>query len=156
MRGILTVIVLSIVFFSCKKQEEFDVVPNIRFVDFLNPHKSAFTGSDTATMVLSFEDGDGDLFVDNYSEGPNLVFTTQYYNKNSQSYDSEEFSNATTVKQPGDGSYKGRSIRGEIRVPMTSFRSDNSRKILRFEGFMVDLAGNKSNVFTSPTYTLTF
>ncbi len=162
MRVLPAIIVLSIAY-ACAKPKTKDPVPHIEFLDFIDPRKSVFTGSDTATMHLSYEDGDGDLFVNNYSDGPNMVFTTYYYNEKTKSFEAEfspaindTIRNSTTIKQPDNGYYKGKSIRGEIFVPLTSFRSDNTKKVLKFAGFIQDMAGNKSNTFSSPSYTLNF
>jgi hypothetical protein len=148
---------------GCVKPPSKDPVPHIEFLDLADPKKSTFTNSDTATIVLSYEDGDGDLFVDNFSDGSNLVLTTYGYNESTGKFlpaydlsikDTVRYTN--TIKQPDNGYYKGRAIRGEIFVPLNEFRESEDVKILKFTVFMVDKKNNKSNIATSPVYTLNF
>src|SRR5690606_14308727 len=119
----------------------------------------------TATLVLSYEDGDGDIFAGEGSDRANLVFTPYYWDDVKKEFragfnNDPEFNDTIrhvyTVKQPDPAYYKGRAISGKIYVPMTSFRENNTQRKLKFTGFMVDMAGNKSNTFSSPSYTLNF
>jgi hypothetical protein len=162
MRLILTLFT-ALSFITCVKQPSKNPIPQVEFDDFAGAGKSRTTNSDTATMILSYEDGDGDLFVDNFSEGPNLIFTTYEYDKPTGSFvapfnleiqDTVRYTN--TIKQPDNGYYKGKAIRGQIFVPLTEFRQNDDVKILKFSGFLLDKKGNKSNMFTSPVFTLNF
>ena len=151
------------IFGSCVKQPSKDPVPHIEFLDFINPKKSEFSNSDTATILLSYEDGDGDLFVDNFSDLPNLVLTTYAYNNKTQKFEPtfDLLSNDTvrytnTIKQPDNGYYKGKAIRGEIYIPLSQFRENDDVKVVKFTVFMQDKKKNKSNVAASPAYTLNF
>lgn len=164
MRAFSATILLLILITGCAKQETKDPVPHIEFIDFANPGLSS-RGGDTATFILSYEDGDGDVFVDAGVNRVNLIFTPYYYDAASNSFRAgynndpdfkDTIRHAYTVRQPDNGYYKGKSIRGEIFVPLTSFRENNSQKILKFTGFMVDMQDHKSNTFTSPSYTLDF
>ena len=146
---------------ACAKQKTKDPIPKIEFIDFRDISKSKFTGADTATMVLSYEDGDGDIFVDNFNQGPNLVFTTYIWDEEKKvfagHYDqtiNDTVRYTTTIKQPDNGYYKGKSIKGEIHIPLSSFRENKKQNIIKFTGFMTDMGGHKSNVFSSPTFTV--
>src|SRR3954471_13204554 len=75
------ILLSALIFGSCVKQASKNPVPHIEFLNLKDPGKSKFTNSDTATVVLSYEDGDGDLFVDNFSDGSNLVLTTYGFDK---------------------------------------------------------------------------
>lgn len=144
---------LLFVLFSCVKKPSTNPVPSL---EYKTAYGFALTssGSDTAVVVVSYEDGDGNLFVDDYSQGPNLIMTTYYYNTDSAKFlKDKSFSN--TVKQPDNGYYKGKSIKGDIYLPLREFRSNNTRKILKFEIFMKDMKSNLTNTVTSPVYTLT-
>jgi hypothetical protein len=147
---------------SCVKQQTKDPVPHVEFVDFANAGKSTFTNGDTATIILSYEDGDGDLFVENFSDGANLQITSYYFDELSGTFrafydlsiqDTVRYSN--TIKQP-DSYYRNKYISGEIFIPMEQFRENDDIKVIRFTGFMIDRKKNKSNVFSSPVYTLNF
>jgi hypothetical protein len=147
---------------ACVKQNNNNPVPVLEFRDFENPHKTA-TGSDTAVMVIGYEDGDGDLFVDRSTQAPNFFFTTLYQEPGSSTFtvtidpitnDTLRFS--TKIYQPDNGYYKGKSIKGEIYVPLKEFRPNNKVKVVKFFGYMADTKGHRSNTFVSPVYTLTF
>jgi hypothetical protein len=160
---ILFILPALVVFGFCAKPKTKNPVPVVEFLDLKDAGISAFSKADTATMVLSYEDGDGDLFVDNFSEGPNLIFTTYIYDEvnnkfvaeiNTQTLDTARYTN--TIKQPDNGYYKGKSIRGEIYIPLGEFRQSRKSKKLKFVGFIIDKKQHKSNVFSSPVYTLNF
>ena len=158
MRFILIIFFLSLFGFACVKPKTKDPKPVIGFVDVTNLGKvSSVTGGtrDTAVVVISYEDGDGDIFVDNSENDPNLVLTSLYYNADSSKF-LVAIPESKKIKQPDNGYYKGKSIKGEIFLPLSQYRISDDIKIIKFEIFMVDMKKNKSNVVTSPTYTLNF
>ena len=164
MARFITIIFLSTVFsFSCVKKKTTDPVPAIEFEDLFHVQKSEFTGSDTAVMSLKYEDGDGDIFLDNSNNGPNVIFTPFYFNTATNKLDVSYYPGTTdtlritaSVRQPDNGYYKGKSIKGNIYIPMTQYRPNDNAKIIMLKGFVVDSEGNKSNTVTSPSYTLNF
>jgi hypothetical protein len=146
---------------ACVKRTSSQVVPIVNFKELANVQKT--TNGDTAVMVLDYEDGDGDLFLDKSTQDPNLIFTTYHYEAASGKFvgtfdllTNDTIRYSTKILQPGGGIYKGKYIKGNIYVPLTQFRASKNDKILKFVGFMVDLAGHKSNTFVSPTYSLDF
>ena len=163
MRSILIIFLFCLAGFACVKPKTKNPVPVIEFIDFTHAQKSEYTGQDTAVLVLGYEDGDGNLFVDNTSQGPNIIFTPYVYNPVSGKFSAEidpitqdTFRITNTIKQPDDGYYKGKSIKGQIYMPMREFRLSDNSKIIKFAGFMIDTKNNKSNVVSSPIYTLNF
>jgi len=139
---------------ACVKPVSSDPHPRL---EYKNAYNFALTpaGNDTAVVVFGYEDGDGNLFVDDYSQDANVIVTTKYYNSDSAKFlVDKSFSNK--IKQPDNGYYKGKAIKGEVYMPLLQYRSSNTRKIIMFELFMVDRGKNKSNVVTSPSYTLNF
>ena len=111
---------------------------------------------DTAVLVLRYSDGDGDLFRNSNSDGPNLIYATYAFNADSNKFLLNGGLNPATITQPANGYYKGKAIHGDIFVPMGQFRSSDKIKVIRFEAFMVDMKNNKSNLVTSPVFTLSF
>ncbi len=135
---------------ACVKKTSKDPIPEIEYKDFkmLN-----HIGSDSAVFTIGYKDWDGDLFRNSNSDGPNLVLSTYTYKSDSGKFIFDHaFSYAIT--QPADGYYKGKSIQGDIYVPVSEFRSKPTDKIVKFEIFMVDMKDNKSNVVTTPQFTL--
>jgi hypothetical protein len=163
MRFILLIFLVTLIGFSCAKPKTKNIVPAIEYKDLQHAQKSEFTGQDTAVLVLSYEDGDGDLFVDLVTQGPNLIFTPYFFNSAKGRFDIEKdpitadtFRITSTIKQPDDGYYKGKSIKGEIYIPLREYRLNDQAKIIKFTGFMIDLKGHRSNTVSSPVYTLNF
>ncbi|WP_317896586.1 hypothetical protein [Aurantibacillus circumpalustris] len=162
-RFITIIFLIGLFSFSCVKPKTENPVPVIEFEDLLHLQKSEFTGSDTAVMSLKYEDGDGDIFLDDNSNGPNVIFTPFFFNTATKKFDFtkdpitlDTLRITAFVKQPDDGYYKGKSIKGNIYVPMRQYRTGDSIKIIYLRGLVIDSKGNKSNTVTSPTYTLNF
>jgi hypothetical protein len=162
MRLVLTILAVSSLLAACVKRQSKDPVPKVEFIDIIGPSRTA--NGDTATLILGYEDGDGDLFVDNVEQGDATVIVTFYYfdeqTQTFRGYISPE-SNDTVrsgyaIKQPDNGYYKGKAIKGEIFVPLSQFRQDDSYKVIKFRGFLMDSQGHQSNYFSSPGYTLSF
>jgi hypothetical protein len=162
MRALFIFTLLAFFTCSCVKRNNSNPVPVLEFHDFKDPHRAA-SGGDTAVMVIGYEDGDGDLFVDRSTQDPNFFFCTYYLDGTSNQFtvtidpitnDTLRFS--TKVYQPDNGYYKGKSIKGDIYIPLKEFRPSNKIKVIKFRGFMVDTKGHRSNDFSSPVYTLNF
>jgi len=161
MRPFLIILMSLLVLQACVKKTSSEVIPVIEFIDFTNAKKT--TNGDTAVMVLSYDDGDGDLFLVRSTQDPNLIFTTYHYDATSKTfmgtYDavtSDTIRYSTKILRPGGINYEGEHIRGNIYIPLTQFRASGQDRILKFTGFMVDNKGHKSNTFSSPSYTLDF
>lgn len=140
---------------SCVKPASKDPIPVIEYKTLKDLGKKVRDNSDTATLVIGYQDGDGNLFADNSTDPANLVITYMYYNSDSAKMVTH-LSEATKVFQPDKGYYKGKSIRGDITYPLAAFRPSDKIKIIQLKIFMVDMAKNKSNIITSPVYTLNF
>lgn len=154
MRSLVLIFFVAALAMACVKPTSTNPVPSLEYkraVDF----GTTKSGGDTVNIVIGYEDGDGNLFVDNNSQGPNIIISTKYFSTDSAKFITDKnFSNK--VKQPDNGYYKGKAIKGEVLLPMSEFRSGKTRKIVKFEIFMIDLSGNKTNVVSSPAYTLNF
>lgn len=134
----LIIISIFVFGFSCVKPKTTDPVPVISFKQVQGDanevgganvvwstnktvskkqYTSKATQSDTALLVIGFEDGDGDLFRDSRSDNANLVYTVYAYDAATQQFTVNGNPNPATVVQPADGYYKGKSVQGEIGLP---------------------------------------
>jgi hypothetical protein len=159
MRILTILIVLTAAMFSCVKPPNQDPIPEIEYrgVPVLGKATSASEPPrDTAVLVIRYSDGDGDIFRNSNSDGPNLIYATYALNADSGKFVREGDMNQTTITQPANGYYKGKAIYGDIYLPMRQFRSSDKVKVIKFEAFMVDMQDHKSNVITSPVFTLNF
>ncbi|MCW3075447.1 MAG: hypothetical protein JWO32_56 [Bacteroidetes bacterium] len=160
MRLLIAIFIASVFCFSCAKKQTKDPVPVIEYKDF---KAWKVNGSDTAILTIGYEDGDGDIFRENNSKGPNFIGTFYYLNSATHVFttvkdiitnDTARFTQ--TILQPAETSYKGKAVKGEMFIPWQEFRKGDSIKIFMYKIFMIDDAGNKSNVLTTPVYTINF
>jgi hypothetical protein len=110
------------------------------------------SGRDTAVVAFRYNDGDGDLFNNTNKDAPNLVCSIYTFNTDSNKFDVNNV--PYSILQPANGYYRGKSIYGDLYLPMRQFRPSAKVRLVRFEVFMVDIKKNKSNIISSPTYTL--
>lgn len=161
MRNLFFITLLVLIGASCVKKKDAVPTPVIEYKEFY-AWKTG-TGNDTAVMVIGYEDGDGDIFRESNVKGPNIIGTFYYLNSATQKFTAimDEITQDTmritqTVLQPSEMNYKGRSVKGDMYIPWSPFRSGDSVKIFKYSFFIVDDSGNKSNVLTTPQYTINF
>lgn len=149
---------------SCVKRPSKDPVPSIEFIDFQTENTSIAKGS----FLIEYQDGDGNLFSPEENPTPNFICSFFYYNKVTGNFDpfvtkiifpdgsslSDTFRITTSVRNPKDLDLSKKPIKGRIYIPLTQYRSNDSIKIFKYKMFMVDRAGNKSNIVTTPSYTV--
>ena len=161
MPKVLLITVLFIFLWSCVKRPSTSPNPTISYNNF-QAWKVRGT-IDTAVAVLNYEDGDGDIFLDNTTQGPNIIGTFYYLNKQTGQFSGvkDNITNNTlrftqTVLMPNDVNYNGKSIKGEMYIPIASFRTGDTVKTFKYTFFVQDKAGHKSNVITTPSITINF
>ncbi|MBA3681664.1 MAG: hypothetical protein H0W73_10950 [Bacteroidetes bacterium] len=159
MRFIVIIFLFCLFCFGCVKRPSKSPEPTIEYLDFTS---SKTGGVDNGQLIIGYEDGDGDIFTEEKATIPNLIIKFYYYNTGTQQftgfYDinvSDTFAIAKIITQPGDG-FKGKSIKGEIYIPMTEFRPADSIKIFKYAIFAIDQAKHKSNVITTPQFTVNY
>ena len=163
MRFIIIIFLIVLVGYACVKAKTKNPVPVIEFKELDHLQKSEFTLQDTAVLVFNYEDGDGDIFLDNASQGPNLIFIPFFFNTTTNKFDvqidpytKDTLRITNTAIQPDNGYYKGKSIKGDISMPLSQYRPNDKVKRIKFTGFVVDAKGHKSNVIASPEYSLSY
>lgn len=155
MRYLAILFLSSLIGFACVKPKTKNPVPVLAYVDFAKSGKSPYTNQDTALLVYSYEDGDGNLFRDATSDGSNIVISTYEFNSDSNKF-IPGINISYVLLQPDNGYYKGKSIQGQISVPMNQYRTSDKIKKIKLDFFMVDMDKHKSNVVSSPTISLNF
>lgn len=149
----LTIIIFScLLAFACVKKSPQDPVPILEYKDF---QAWKYVNGDTAILTISYNDYDGDLFRNETADGPNTIIRPFVFIADSNKFIKQTLI-SYAITQPGDGFYKGKSIKGDIIIPMRQFRPNNDAKILKFEVFMEDMKKNKSNTVVTPQFTLNF
>lgn len=172
MRYLVLIFLAAVAVASCVKPKTKDPVPVLTFkyvqgvslaaewptnttVPLAYYKTKSATPSDTANIVFGYQDGDGDIFKDSNAEGSNFALKVYKYDATQDKMIIDGNPIPMTIRQPASGYYKGKSIEGDITIPLSQFRSASSVKILRFEMVMEDSKKNVSNTITSPVYTLT-
>lgn len=150
MRHLLFIFFIVLVGYSCVKKVPNDPVPELEFKDF---RVLGGFGTDSALFTIGYKDWDGDLFRNSTSDGPNTIISTYKFKNDSNKFVFDQAFSYSII-QPADGYYKGKAIQGDIYIPVSEFRTDTSVKIFKFEIFMRDMKGNKSNVLSTPQFTL--
>ena len=137
---------------SCVKKKSYPTVPEIEYKDFF-----PFVG-DSADLQTKFTDGDGDIGVS--EEDSTRTFWVTYYYKDTitnkfvgyyRPLFNDTLRTGYIVKMPND-SYKGKSVSGEISVRLQQFRHSKKIKNVKYVIYLLDKAGNKSNVVTTPEF----
>ncbi len=141
---------------SCVSAPEFGDTPKIEFVEF---SKAAMNqgdlNNDSTTLILKFEDGDGDVGSSAQNGKVNLTIID---NRNNEIYD-----NIKLPKIPQDGAHNG--VKGTMYIKLftgcclfndkpncTSFPQEQNKFTLDI--YMIDDAGNQSNTITTDELTL--
>jgi hypothetical protein len=149
---------------ACVKPKSKDPVPTAEFLELRDLGQTKY--GDTATIVLFYTDGDGDLFSESSTQAHSSSIVTPYFynettNKFEAYFDSDPKVNDTirighAIFQPDNGYYKGKSIKGELYIPLTQIRRDESVTQIKFRGWLVDMKKHTSNVYSSPAYSINF
>jgi hypothetical protein len=146
--------------FSCKKKEPFSEIPAISFVSFSKINDGS--GSDNqGKLTIAFQDGDGDLGLDEGDINPPFDTSSVYYynffvdyykKQNGEFVLLSTMSDSRHARFPRLSDDVPESIEGELSVTLYINTYDFSTvyDTLKLECFIVDRALNHSNVITTP------
>ncbi len=151
---------ISILFPTCRDKEEYPPVPQLEIVSFTS--FQTLDGIDSlGILLISYTDGDGDLGVFPWDTGINF-FVSYYvmdngvlkvgtrYSPTTGEIDTINFNARIPILAPED--YTG-WIKGQIEDTIKPLSDPTSQKILdtiMFEAWVIDRAGNLSNVVQTP------
>lgn len=157
-------ICLICVLATCKKPDEYPVIPAISYVNLFTEANSQ--GLDQVlTIVLDFTDGDGDIGYKEIGQNGDPYDTpgTEYYNNYKGSIFRYTFGNWSLVSTgtlfQGRLPYltpegKNKSLKGQINCDFLLAGLTANNDTFRMEVFIYDRSFNKSNVVTTPAFTL--
>ena len=107
-------------------------------------------------MTILFNDGNGDIGVGENDSTISLYTTYYYYDTITHVYraflktsPNDTLRTNYIVKSQSDA-YNGKPISGEISVRIQQFRHSKKIKKVKYVVYLLDKAGNKSNVITTP------
>jgi hypothetical protein len=159
MRYLQIIFLFCLFGFSCTKkkldQGLKNPIPEIAYKDF-QAWKAG--NRDTALITIGYSDGDGNLIRNSTLNGPNLVFLPYYFNPDSNKLILNQVFSYVITQQPLGNFCKvnGTTNQGDITIYLNQFRPNDNVKVMKFDAFMVDMAGNKSNVVSTPQFTFNF
>ena len=150
---VFALFLLAGLYYSCVKKTTYLLTPEIEYKSFTYlPIPSA---PDSAMMVITYKDGDGDIGKEADDQTYNLYMNYYYKDTVTQKYvayyslATDSLKTGYTIRRP-DVSYKGKPISGEVAVGISKCRHSKKYKLIKYVIYMYDNAGNKSNVITTP------
>jgi hypothetical protein len=168
---ILFVLIASILGFgACKKVKQFSEIPRIEYLDFVKVYNQDLGIYDRGVLKFTFEDGDGDIGLNNSDTFPPYNTSSKYYynliityfelqdgvltevpilwfNPQTEQYDTLTLSARIPNLTPR-GSNK--AINGEIFDTLFIYNFNSTYDTIKFEAFIIDRALHESNTISTP------
>ena|ERR1700722_1306814 len=152
--GITLFLIGSLVFSSCAKKETFSIIPAITFKSLI------FTDANSAILEINFTDGDGDIGYVGNPENAQPNFYIEYFRDSAGIFVpmTEYITAVPTIVEPSykipdvTPSGKNKSLLGVIKINIENLTQGLPLKdsTLRFNAWLFDRAGHKSNIITTP------
>ncbi len=154
---ILVFVALLMLLATCRKPDKFPVVPAIEFLS-LEPSEGD-SGSDVR-LIFKFQDGDGDIGLDESDiQPPYDTSSIYYYNcfityfeKQNGVFVEVELPSTLNMRIPRLSYKTPESISGEIALDLFANNPFSPYDTIRYELFIVDRALNHSNTITTSEY----
>jgi hypothetical protein len=165
-RTFLIICVLGLLYASCTKKENYPIIPAITYNSF-TPFCSGST-TDSAYLRVNFTDGDGDIgYPQSDASAPNDFYIVPLF---------DSVGNFITITLPNDSilsfpykipyitpSGSDKELNGIIQINLENIFQELDQLVselsshglvahtFRFQVWIFDRAGHKSNVLTTPT-----
>ena len=140
---------------SCKKKEEFPVVPEIKFEEFLKLYDPSLGIYNRGILKVSFTDGDGDIGL-----GPDDTVPPYKYNLFIHYYEIQNGDTVRVIITDSTDFYAripmltpsgtNKSIKGEIEDTLFMYNFNSQFDTIMFDASILDRQLHKSNVITTP------
>ena len=150
MRSFLKLLIFSLAFSSCKKDEESQPLPPVSEVpqiEFISINKTAIQQlGDSLVFTISYLDGNGDIGFENADSAALFVTDTRF--PLTHPYHLPPFTPAGTEL----------AVQGALNIVLENIILKNSAansETATFKIYLKDRAGNSSNEITSPEVTIT-
>jgi len=152
-KTILFVMVFSVALYGCRRTEEFSNIPEIKFISFEKLQDMG--GREVAILSFDFQDGDGDIGLNDYDIFPPFDtssiyyynFFCDYYEKQHGKFEKVELPGTLNARIPRLSQLKEESIKGTIFLTMPFYYDPFSQyDTLQLKFYIVDRKLNHSNV----------
>ena len=152
---------ISILFPTCREKEEYPPIPQLEFVNFIS-YRTQDDIDSLGILFISYTDGDGDLgvlpgdtrtinfFVSYWVMDNGVLEVGTRYNPTTGEIDTINFNARIPMLAP---EYYTSWIKGQIEDTINPLSDPTSQKALdtiMFEAWVIDRAGNQSNVVQTP------
>jgi len=145
------VIVLTVFLFACKRPEKYSDIPEIKFISFEKLNQT------DGILVFSFQDGDGDIGLNESDIYPPFDISSIYYynffcdcyEKRHGIFEKYVFKDSTVTlnaRIPRLSNLSEESINGEIYLKMIPYRDRSPYDTVKLTFYIVDRKLNHSNV----------
>ncbi|OYT11030.1 MAG: hypothetical protein B6I18_06010 [Bacteroidetes bacterium 4572_112] len=157
--GLLVVLLLFGVVFSCKKHEQYPIEPVIEFKS-IDKISNISNIDDKAFLTITFTDGDGDIGLELDDTLPPFNPSSEYYYNYYITYFEKLNDTFRHVDLPFtfntripfiEEDLAERGVKGEIRVELFINNINSTADSIRFDLQIIDRAHNKSNIITTPS-----
>jgi hypothetical protein len=155
----ILILPLILIFFltSCQQEPKFPDTPEISFVSFEKVDSST-TVDDQGILTLHFQDGDGDIGLDeDDTETPFDTSSIYYYNffikyfeKQNGEFVAVELPMTNNARIPRLSDDVPESIEGDISITLYINNYTSQYDTIRFECYIVDRELHQSNTITTP------
>ncbi len=143
MRKLLAILVPLLLLNACDDSPVFPLEPEISFVSITPEQTTQFT-ADEITLTLHYQDGDGDLGYEGTEKINNLYVT------DTRDFFSTNPARTTAYSIPSlTPDTRKPSIQGDISISIMTPPAEPNAEPLVYEVYIVDRAGNISNVITT-------
>jgi len=150
--GLLIFSGILLILSSCRKFEEYPIIPYIEFVSFAKIYNDTLYVYDKAYLTISFTDGDGDIGLEQSDTLPpyDYNFFISYFEKQNGEFVELILDPPLNARIPIlTPSGTNKSIKGEIEDEI--FLNYTSQyDTIRIEVYILDRALHKSNVIQTP------
>ena len=142
MKNLAFIALISVVFFSCKKEELISNIPSIELIETSPTHVVEL--KEPIYFKISYRDGDGDL-GENDPDVYNLILIDPRINIKYEYRISELVPGGAEVPISGTLVFS---------IPNAFITDGSTQQTVNFEIYVKDRAGNQSNVINSGTVTI--
>lgn len=159
MKNIFVFIGLLTLLLSCEPEVKYPIIPNIKFVN-LEKISNDLGYDYKANLKFYFEDGDGDIGLDDITEDLQPPFDTssiyhynffiKYYEKQNGTFVKVDLPVEQNARIPRLSNNTPESIDGEISIEVFINNFASQYDTVRFEFFIVDRSLHHSNTVTTP------
>jgi hypothetical protein len=155
---ILSLLLVSLLLSACRKQEKYPVIPAIEFVS-LEANDDPISGTDVC-LTFKFQDGDGDIGLDETDTRPPFDTSSVYYyncfisyfEKQNGTFVKVELPSTLNMRIPRLSDENEESISGEIYLDLYANNPFSPYDTIRYELYIVDRALHHSNTITTTEY----